>query len=172
MFCVGIVGHRYLGDARTIRFVSEQCLVILKKARAEHPSVVALSAIAEGADTLFAEAALALDIPLEVVRPFEEYASDFVDASARERYHRLRSAASQETNLPYAGRSDKAYLAAMNWVVGRSDLLVAAWDGLPATGAGGTGDAVRRAISLNRAWIHLNVIDLSVTLHTAGTAIN
>jgi hypothetical protein len=165
MIRVGIVGHRYLDDDRTVMFIYEQCLAILKKTLTEHASIVALSAIAEGADTLFAESALTLGIPLEIARPFKHYASDFVGISARKRYHRLRSAACRETEMPYINRSDEAYLAAMNWVVKRSDILVAAWDGLPATGVGGTGDAVEQAILLNRTWIHLNVTDLSVTFH-------
>ena len=162
---IGIVGHRFFNDDNVLRFVRGQSTSILDKARNEHPDLIALSAIAEGADTIFAEAALALDIPLEIVRPYQAYSVDFVTASARDRYHRLRAAARSETQLSYMRRSNKAYETAMNWILMRSDLLVAVWDGQPANGPGGTGHAVHQAIQLRRSWIHLNVIDLTTTHH-------
>jgi hypothetical protein len=125
--------------------------------------VVAVSAIAEGADTLFAEAAVTLGVPLEVVRPFEEYDDDFVDAVARKRYMDLQAVARNEVRFEYASRSLAAYEAAMTWVVRTSDLLLAAWDGLPARGPGGTGRAVEEAVRLGRSWIHLNTSDLTMT---------
>lgn len=171
MFRIGIVGHRYLANVETIAFVANQSLAALKRAQAEHSDVVALSAIAEGSDTLFAEAALTLAIPLEIVRPFAEYAADFETLSAKRRYEELRAAARREVKLPHEDRSDVAYEAAMNWIVTRSDLLLLAWDGLPAGGAGGTGDAVKQAVQLNRPWLHLDVTDLSVKAHASTTNI-
>lgn len=171
MFRIGVVGHRYLANSETIAFVANQSLAALKQAQAEHSEVVALSAIAEGADTLFAEAALTLDIPLEIVRPFAEYAADFETVTARRRYQELRVGARWEVKLTYEGRSNVAYEAAMNWIVRQSDLLVVVWDGLPAEGAGGTGDAVRQAVRLNKPWLHLGVKDLSVKLHNVGSSI-
>ena len=165
MFRLGIVGHRYLSSKATIAFVSEQCLAALKQAQAEHTNLVALSAIAEGADTLFAEAALSLDIPLEIVRPFDEYASDFKTMAARRRYEGLLAAAHIETRLNHEERSDAASRAAMNWIVRRSDVLIVAWNGLPATGLGGTGAAVKQLVQLNRTWFCLDTTNLSVTFH-------
>lgn len=169
MFHLGIVGHRYLASPETVTFVADQCLAILKQTKVAHPDVVALSAIAEGADTLFAEAALALAIPLEIVRPFRDYVSDFKTATSRRRYKKLRAAARREVELVHQKRSDAAYEAAMNWIVTQSDVLVVVWDGLRAAGAGGTGDAVKEAALLNRTWLHLDVTNLSVTLHAAET---
>jgi hypothetical protein len=165
MFHLGIVGHRYLRDDQTRAFISHESSVILKDTRAKHDEVVALSAIAEGADTLFAEAAIDLDIPLEIVRPFEEYAADFEEGSARERYEKLRAVARREVKLPYQRRSNKAYQAAMSWIVVESDLLAIAWDGQPAAGPGGTGDAIEQLTMLGRPWVHLDVTTLSVKFH-------
>jgi hypothetical protein len=169
MFRIGIVGHRYLTNSETIAFVADQSLAALKQAQAEHSDVVALSAIAEGADTLFAEAALSLNIPLEIVRPFAAYAADFETPAAKERYEELRAAARYEVKLPYVERSNVAYEAAMSWIVRRSDLLLVVWDGLPAEGAGGTGDAVTQALQLKMPWLHLDVTNLSVTAHASAT---
>lgn len=168
---VGIVGHRYINDTNVIAFVTEQCTSILERTQNTYPELVALSAIAQGADSIFAEAALTLGIPLEVVRPYQTYTSDFTTVPARHRYNRLRQAARSETTLNFAQRSDDAYEAAMHWIVTRSDLLVAAWDGHSTNGPGGTGHAVSQAIRINRSWIHLNVADLSVT-HYITTPVN
>lgn len=168
VFRVGIVGHRYLANTETVAFVAATCLGILREQQAEHKNISALSALAEGSDTLFAEAAVALNIRLEIVRPFEEYATDFTDPSTRQRYERLRSVAYSETRLAHASRSDAAYIAAMHWIVDNSSLLVAVWDGSPARGSGGTGDATARANLINCDWIHMNVTGLSVSYHSFG----
>lgn len=168
MFRIGIVGHRYLANGETIAFVEEQCSLFLKQVHSEHDEVIALSAIAEGADTLFAEAALELGIPLEIVRPFDTYAADFETRVATERYEKLRAAARTESKLVHSERSDNAYGAAMNWIVTNSDVVVIAWDGLPAAGPGGTGSAVDLVIKLNRPWLYLDVSDLSVKFYPAS----
>lgn len=166
---IGIVGHRYISDINAIAFVAEHCTSILEQARNTYSDVIALSAIAEGADSIFAEVALTLGIPLEVVRPFQTYASDFTTTPARDRYNKLRKAARSELMLNFTRRSDQAYEAAMRWIVTRSDLVVVAWDGHSSNGRGGTGHAVSRVIKINRSWIHLNVADLSVTQYRTTT---
>jgi hypothetical protein len=82
----------------------------------------AISALAEGADTLFAEAALQLGVPLEIVRPFDRYVDDFATRPSRSRYRGLVEAARRETRLPFAAASVHAYEAAMAWVVRACDL--------------------------------------------------
>lgn len=160
---IGIVGHRYISEINAIAFVTEHCTRILEQAQNTHRELVALSAIAEGADSIFAETALTLGIPLELVRPFKTYASDFTTLPAHRRYRRLRNAARNETRLDFSRRSDEAYEAAMRWIVTRSDLLVVVWDGRFTNRPGGTSHAVRQAIQMNRSWIHLNLADLCIT---------
>lgn len=165
MFHIGIVGHRYLANSETIPFVKEQCSFFLRQAQSEHGDVIALSAIAEGADSLFAESALELGIPLEIIRPFDDYSADFHSKGARELYEKLRTAARSEVKLAHRERSDNAYGAAMRWIVENSDLVLIAWDGLPAEGPGGTGSAVELLTKSNLPWVHLDVSDLSVKFH-------
>jgi hypothetical protein len=160
-YCVGIVGHRFLGKRETEDFVIKRFRSILTATRSENPDLVAVSAIAEGADTYFAQVAISLGIPLQVVRPFSAYSDDFVTDVARRTYLNLRSGALQEEILPFADRSEEAYFAAMQWVVYRSDLLIAVWDGSPGRGKGGTANAVRQVRELRRAWIHLDVTNHS-----------
>ena len=54
----------------------------------------------------------------------------------------------------------------MNWIVDRSELVVVAWDGQPAIGSGGTGDAVRQLMLRKRPWVHLDVVNISMTFHS------
>ena len=162
---VGIVGHRYFNDRSTGEFIYQQSYQFLRQLKLIDPTLITISAIAEGADTLFAEAAIKLDLPLEIVRPFRKYIDDFQSEGASKRYCHLKAAARNEKILPYETRSVNAYEAAMRWVVLRADLLFAVWDGLPPRGRGGTGHAVRQAIKCNRPWIHLNSREKSITYH-------
>lgn len=161
MVRIGVVGHRELRGDRTSTFVADASRKVLAAAKRRF-EVCAVSALAEGADTLFAEEALALGIPLRVVTPFRDYEADFESTTARRRYTSLRDAAEREERLPYATRSRRAYRAAMRWVVENSDLLVAAWDGRPGLGPGGTADAVHHAHSVGRPVVHLDVTALAV----------
>ena len=162
---IGIVGHRYFSDRSTAEFIVQQSYRILARLKRKHPTLITISAIAEGADTLFAESAIKLNLPLEIVRPFQSYIDDFPSADAKERYCHLRAAARKEEILPYETRSEEAYEAAMKWVVMRANLLFAVWDGFPPRGRGGTGHAVQQALSHNRPWIHLNSRNRSITYH-------
>lgn len=139
-----MTGHRDLGDAED--GVASALRVDLEARQRTHGDhLVALSAIAAGADSLFAEAAISLGIPLDVVLPFEGYDEDFEEGRERERFQALLAAARRTRTLPYEGRSTEAYAAVGRWVVRHSDHLVAVWDGMPARGHGGTGDIVAYA---------------------------
>ena len=61
-------------------------------------------------------------------------------------------------------------LEGMHWIVDNCDLVVAVWDGSASIGSGGTGAAIDRAILMNRAWIHLDVSELSVIYHLSTDA--
>ena len=164
---LGIVGHRAL-DPETAAFVTARSLDLIDSERAESDSVVAVSALAEGADTLFAEAALELGVPLEIVRPFDSYENDFRTEASRSRYSALVGAAHRETHLPFATCSLPAYEAAMRWIADACDLLVAAWDGSPPRGRGGTAAAVRYAEGIGRSVVHFDVVAHRVVLRGAG----
>lgn len=165
MFQVGVVGHRYFADRGIVYFIENNIRTILKAAVTIHRNVVALSALAIGADTIFGETALSLGVPLRVIRPFENYIRDFEDTRTRKRYMRLRDMAEGELKLAYSERSNAAYTAAMNYIVDHSDLLIAVWDGVGSNEAGGTAAAVAYAVATGRRWIHLDVSSLSISDH-------
>ena len=112
-----------------------------------------VSALAEGADRMAAEAALNLGQSLGVVLPFppEEYQRDFADEAARAEFHELLGRASATIVLDGdAEDRPRSYEACGLTLLDNCDLLVAVWDGAPGRGRGGTreiiGEAARRAI--------------------------
>jgi hypothetical protein len=165
MVRMGVVGHRWLADGATSAFVASRCRAALRSVDRDPRSVVALSALAAGSDTLFAEAAVGLGIPLLAVRPFDRYADDFPTAAARRAYGELWSRANRQVRLPYRSRSDDAYRAAMRWVAERSDILLAIWDGRPSTQAGGTADTVAHARALGRCVLHVDPAGRRMVVH-------
>jgi len=165
MVRMGVVGHRWFPDASANAFVASRCQELLRCAKDDARSVVALSALAAGSDTLFAEAAVSLGIPLLAVRPFDRYADDFPTAAARDAYGVLWSCADRRVRLAYRSRSHEAYRAAMRWVVERSDVLLAIWDGRPATDPGGTADTVAHALALGRSVLHIDPAQRRAVVH-------
>jgi len=165
MHRLGIAGHRLL-DPEAREFVASACSTLIADAQ-RTGRVTAVSALAEGADTLFAEAALSLGATLEIVRPYDGYEREFQAARQSQRYRALVDAAHRETRLPFVARSTRAYEAAMRWVTDVCSVLIAAWDGTPARGTGGTADAVRYAESIGRCVVHLDVVRYSVIVRGA-----
>jgi hypothetical protein len=163
---LGIVGHRVL-DPEAREFVAVACSTLIADAQRE-TKVAGVSALAEGADTLFAEAALSSGATLEVVRPYDGYEDEFTTVSQRRRYRALVEAAGRETHLPFSTRSTPAYEAAMRRVTHDCDVLVAAWDGTPPRGTGGTADTIRYARSIGRRVIHLDVRECVIVRGAAG----
>ena len=165
MVRMGVVGHRWFADDATSAFVASRCREHLRSVRADAPSVLAVSALATGSDTLFAQAAVGLGIPLLAVRPFARYADDFPTEGERRAYGALWSRADHRVRMPYESRSDEAYRAAMRWVAERSDVLLAIWDGRPAARSGGTADAVAHARALGRAVLHVDPAGQEAVAH-------
>ncbi|MFD3684870.1 hypothetical protein ACFWTE_08655 [Nocardiopsis sp. NPDC058631] len=109
--------------------------------------MVGLSCLADGADTIFAEAVLASGAPLEAVVP----ATGYRDALPEEHhpvYDRLLGQAVLVHRLPHTASTPRSHLAAGRLLVERCDRLLAVWDGRPARGPGGTADVVSHARSL------------------------
>ncbi len=144
---VGVTGHRRLGDdPRTPLRVHAQIVEVLQAlrvvARYQGKSVVAHSALAIGADQIFARAALGLGCSLIGVIPFANYREDFAEGLERDEYETLLGLCDEVVTRPFKNRSDEAYLRCGTYLAGQVDYLVAVWDGQPARGKGGTADVV------------------------------
>lgn len=138
MTVVAVTGHRDLGDDALIRRQIDEVL-----ASVDAP-LVGVSALAAGADQIFAEAVLAAGGALEVVVPGTDY-RDSLDEATRAAFDRLVDAATTVTTMQYDRVGRGAYLAAGLEMLDRCDLLVAVWDGEASRGDGGTADIVHRA---------------------------
>jgi hypothetical protein len=134
---VGITGHRDL-TPRTIELVTRAFEELLPG----YPDLIGVTALAEGADQLFARAVLAQGGTLEVLVPSAEYRSLREDVGE---YDTLLAAAARVTRLPFDSDGPNAHMAAGLVVIERSDLVLAVWDGQPARAFAGTADFVRYA---------------------------
>ena len=157
---VGVTGHR-LGrlDADAIADISERTDLVLQAIMAASGDVSPaafrlVTGLADGADSIVADRALALGWTLNVVLAFErdDFARDFAEGEARAAYERRLAGAGAVFGLP--GRRDEAGSGAAYERVGRtvlaqSDLLIAVWDGQPARGPGGAAQIAAEAVLQN-----------------------
>lgn len=138
MTVVAVTGHRDLADPAAVRAAIDDRLAALPG------PLVGLSALAEGADQVFAEAVLALGGRLEVVLPGADYLES-LRPEVRVGLERLLTEADAVTQLDFDEVGQDAYVAAGLFMLRRCDVLLAVWDGGRGAGPGGTGDIVARA---------------------------
>jgi hypothetical protein len=138
------------------------------------PHLKLATAIAEGADRIVTEAAVAAGYRLNVILPFPRtvYARDF-EGPARDGFDRLCNHEAverlTELELPVEGGDPEAYAAAGHLMLAHSDILIAIWDGSPAAGLGGTAEIVAEAQRRELVVVWL-ALDGSLWLWTPGTA--
>ncbi len=157
LFYVGIIGHRYLGGNDAKLFVQSSCHRILSELKKNYSDLKAVSALSPGADSIFAHRAISLNIDLEAVIPFDEFRSDFFDKASYELYKKLRDNSYLETRVNFVKRSNLAYKKSMDWIVFKSDMIIAVWDGIREGPAGGTWEAIRLCERLNKTVVTLNI---------------
>jgi hypothetical protein len=126
--------------------------------------LVALSGLAAGADTMFAEEAVARGVALEAYLAAEDLLENFAPGPERERFERLVARAVRVHRLPFATRSNGAYMALGYALVEGCHLLLAAWNGLPAAALGGTGDVVAYARECGRPVLHIHPVQRTTAL--------
>lgn len=170
---VAVTGHRTIAAADAVRAEVLRVLLQLRGGGAPvDPSaalgvgtggrrLVLLSALAEGADRLCAEAALAAaDAALVAALPLPaaDYERDFVAGASREEFRQLLARAARVEVLPPAPTREESYERAGRWCVDTCDILLALWDGRPACGRGGSAEIVAyaRARGVPVCWIRSN----------------
>ena len=140
---VGVTGHRFY-DEPTASYLIVEVRELLSRWKADDGDLRLVSLLAEGADQLVASIAVDLDVPVDVVLPFEAY-RESLEPEFRDELDRLLAVAASVVTARDAEQGGDAYLAAGLEVVRRSDRLIAIWDGQEARGTGGTGDIVEAA---------------------------
>jgi hypothetical protein len=141
MHRIGITGHRKFDDPTTD--LIREALRRMVEAYQPH-DLVGVSCLAEGSDTLFAEAVTDRGGSLEVVVPAIRYRQT-LPPSHQGVYDKFLACATGVHRLASVESDDAAYLAANQRMLTVIDKLIAVWDGLPARGLGGTADVVADA---------------------------
>ena len=140
--------------ARQLRIV----LAAIRSGAGNSVKRIALSALAEGSDRLFADTALGLGYRLEVLLPFSssDYETTFSDEASTPYYRELLCSAGKITQLNGSlNDTAAAYEAVGQAMVDRSDIIVCVWDGREAAGRGGTPEIIEYAVNADRRilWI-------------------
>lgn len=159
---VGVTGHRVLAEVSKLEVGIDGAFDHIEE-RASGAEVVVVSSLAEGADRLVVHRALSremerapgLIVPLP--RPTDEYVLDFKDEESVREFEALLHAADDVVTLaPRGTPREEGYRAVADYLLTQSDVLVALWDGKPATNQVGTAAVVARARAqgLPLAWIH------------------
>ena len=164
---VGGIGHRELEASSELPYVQLCFHRVLTELARRFPRLKAVSALATGADTVFAQCANTLSIPLESVIPFADFEADFADPESNARYNSLRAGAVHELRHNFFVRSDRAYKKSMEWIVFRSSVVVAAWDGRPAGSRGGTWEAISLCERLGKTLIHVDTANKTLNLRVS-----
>ncbi|MCU0469875.1 MAG: hypothetical protein MUF58_14870 [Arcicella sp.] len=154
MLKITISGHRKLLNESEVR---NNIALSLQYFQTIDKDLQAISALAVGADTIFAEEAKKLKIPVRYVLPFEleEYEKDFSPSELK--VFRDLLAKNQQPYEVVSPLKDtqpetknEAYMAVGKRLVDECDILVAVWDGQDAQGLGGTGDVVAYAHTVGK----------------------
>ncbi|MFF1737481.1 hypothetical protein [Streptomyces sp. NPDC058247] len=154
MTTLAVTGHMDLTDG-SVGLVREA----LRKLLAEHSdgSLVGVSCIAKGSDSIFAEELLNAGGRLVVVLPSQDYRQNKVKPDHAALFDRLVEAADEVLVMPHETANRQAYETANTAVLERADRLVAVWNGEPPSGkGGGTADVVEdaraRGLTVDVVW--------------------
>ena len=156
---IAITGHRKLIDKNEVRKNISLSLMYFQEIYKQ--DLEAVSALAEGADTIFAQEAQNAQIPTKFVLPFalDEYKKDFSENGIEELENLIEK---NNNKFEVVGslknhtktERNEAYLAVGKKIVDDADIVLAVWDGKPAKGTGGTGDIVEYAKNKGKA-VHI-----------------
>jgi hypothetical protein len=148
---IGVTGHRDLADPDALVPGIDEAIQALTQrvlgVQAD-PSLLVISALAEGADRLVARQVLARPAAeLEVVLPLpaHEYRQDFPAEASKDEFTELLGRAARVWQARPGTSREEAYERAGRHMVDRADVIIALWDGQPSRGRGGTASIVSYA---------------------------
>jgi hypothetical protein len=173
-FRLGVTGHRSESLGDDAQLVAERIAAAIGEITAavqdsfassaawfapSPPQLAIVSPLADGADQMAADAAMAKGYRLQVVLPFPlEQCRNDVPEAHRPDFDRLAAAASCLLELPGDPADPlEAYVMAGRATVAHSDLLIAVWDGEVPRGRGGTGEVVELAMARGTPVVHVPV---------------
>lgn len=151
----GLTGHRpdkigmeyeYIGPYT--KYIQEQLLIEIEKLGVKK----AISGMAIGADTIWAEIILSKKIPLIAAIPFKGQESRWPKA-AQERYFKMLSNPLVTQQIVNSGYSAKAMQIRNEYIVDNCDVLIAVWNGIK---DGGTWNTVNYAREKNKEIVYIH----------------
>jgi hypothetical protein len=170
--CIGVTGHRNLSAQQlvalepVIKKTIENILHYHKNLINNKPRVEFVSAIAVGADTLFANVALTFfSGDLKIYLPFEkeEYLKDFETPEDKQAFENLVNDPKVKKvtilNKLADGDRDEHYLNTGQAIVDDTEYLIAIWDEEKARGKGGTAEIVEYAVAKGKNVLVINPND-------------
>ncbi|MGW3121376.1 hypothetical protein ACWDBW_30205 [Streptomyces sp. NPDC001107] len=143
MTTLAVTGHMDLTED-SVQLVRDALRETLKPYAAEG-TLVGISCIAKGSDSIFAEVVLDLGGSLVAVIPSKDYRQNKVKPDHAATFDRLVDAADKVLVLDNETANRAAYEDANRTMLQRAERLVAVWDGKPPSGRGGTADTVLEA---------------------------
>ncbi|MEH1128700.1 hypothetical protein [Micromonospora sp. CPCC 206061] len=142
MVSIGITGHVHLSEASE-QLIFDAVVEALREYALERPH--GITCLARGADQIFARAVVALGGTFEVVLPARDYRRRIVTTEESQTFDLLLEQASRVRILRARHSGRPAYVAASRYMLNRSTLLFAVWDGQPTKGLGDTAHVVSLA---------------------------
>jgi len=144
---IGFTGHRHLKNPEAVATALKAELAARQKTGGE---IIAISSVAIGADTIFAEAVIQAGIKWIVILPMarELFRDDFT----QEDWARAERLMAQAAEVRILGGTERpqVYIDVGKATVDDSTCLFAVWDGKPAQGPGGTAEIIAYARNLGR----------------------
>jgi len=145
---IGFAGHRNVPDRLALRQAIRRELRMMRETFG--PRLTAISGAAAGADLVFLGACVELRIPTVVILPFprQRFAEDFDDSEELKMAEHLMSVALAEYVAPGGKLAPEANQSVLRHLLEWADAFLFAWNGEPACGMDGTGEAVAEARDL------------------------
>jgi len=159
VLAIGVTGHRDarldgVDSAALTAAIATTLEQIEAAALSQAPAVElrAVTALADGADSMVAAAARERGWALFSVLPFARgtYAGDFTSTQTRAAFDDLIAASARVFEIvgdAHGNSAPAAYERAGRIVPAQADILIAVWDGQPAQGRGGTAHIVAEAVA-------------------------
>ena len=171
---IGVTGHRLARlDAAVLPIIAMSLDGVLDAiaealSAKDATSLRLITALADGADSLVADKAIARNWTVDAVLPFprNDYAADFADGEARAAYEQRLAKSHAVLELPgsRAGDGGIAYERAGRVVLTQCDVLIAVWDGGPSRGRGGAAHVVAEAVLQGIPVVHVDATGVNPPL--------
>jgi hypothetical protein len=174
---IGVTGHRLLTQKQlatlepVIKKAIDNIIYYHKNSYNSTAKPIFISAIAVGADTVFANIALKhFDGDLKVYLPFEieEYVDDFTSQEDLHAFNQLLlNPKIKEVRSLYKladDTRDDLYLNTGKQIVNESDYIIAVWNEEQARGKGGTGDIVEYSVAMGKNLLVINPYDKNLII--------